>query len=566
MAPYQYRPVIKNSGWLSIALRKSVLLGFLFVAFAVAVGVAVLTALSSINSGFVAINGDKFNILGRSQSQSLLWTSLPSFILRLSAVYWDAIVAAHTDRQPYIELSKGDASPKKSIMLDYRTQFLPVRWLTALRKKHFLTGIILFLALLLSIVVTPLSANMMTPGVRVTDTAGKVLVQTAYNDNNLNATMDWKPIYDTISSASIWGGDSYSWTTTKYSFSAYKVPQASVNAKVVTIGYSADLNCRELIQYNASTQIISEASPRAGKLSISGTDRGCDISHEFTVSTVSRIYMHGSATLNCSVASGELRLVFTSGMSSENSQTLLTNMSVVSCIPRYSTTKGQLSFASGNTRDISFIETESPVYSRPTNITVFEMNVFLGSAISFGQASEWSTDSFCSIILYMNKKKNESNMLDVSMLQESIKSLFTTVYVTATAMNSFNNLPAPLPIDAMLSESQNRLFIVPWIASLTMFVLLACFVCTIFIWLSTKQATILAEEPSGILSAAALLHGSDAMNTLYDAVVKEPGYDGHFVKRANEIFELEKAFCFVSDNGGIAKVEVSGLTKRKETN
>lgn len=565
MAPHQYRSVVKNGGWLSIALRTAALVGFLLVTLILVVGVAGLTALSSIHSGFVAINGNKIMILGRSRSQSLLWTSLPTFILRVAAVYWDAIVAAHADRQPYVELSKGNACPKKSIMLDYRTRFLPLRWIAALRNKHFLTGVTMFLALVLSIAITPLSANMITPGIRVTETAGKVLVQTVYNDNSLNATMDWKPIYDRISSTSIYGGDSYPWTTTEYTFPAYTVLQASVDATVKSTGYSAELDCREIAQYDVSTRIISKASPRAGKLSISATDRGCDISQEFTVSTESRIYMYGSAKVDCSVASGDTRLVFTSGASSETSQTLLSNMSLISCIPKYSTTKGKLSFAFENTKDLTFQETESPVYGRPTNITVFEWNVFLGSAISFGQASEWSTNSFCSTILYMNKKKNEAKMLDPGFLQNSIKSLFTTVYLTATAMNSFSNLPTPSSVDAILSESQNRLFVVPWIAILTMLVLLACFVSTIFIWLSAKKATVLVEEPGGVTSSAALLYGGGVMHNLVKRVVEEPGYDGRFVEKADAMFELDEATCHVNNDGGDPKVDIYGLKRRESS-
>lgn len=72
----------------------------------------------------------------------------------------------------------------------------------------------------------------------------------------------------------------------------------------------------------------------------------------------------------------------------------------------------------------------------------------------------------------MNQKKNEEKMLDTGLLQDSIKSLFTTLYLTATAMNAFSRLLSPSPIDAIFSESQNRLFIVSWIAILTMLVLL----------------------------------------------------------------------------------------------
>lgn len=59
MTPQQYRPVTKNGGWLSFALRKSSLLGSLFLALTLIVGIAGLAALSLTYSGFVAVNGDK---------------------------------------------------------------------------------------------------------------------------------------------------------------------------------------------------------------------------------------------------------------------------------------------------------------------------------------------------------------------------------------------------------------------------------------------------------------------------------------------------------------------------
>jgi hypothetical protein len=562
MIPHQYQSVMKTNGWLSRALGGPALFGFLFLVLALIFGIAGLTAVSSIRSGFVAINDDRLSILGRSRSQSLLWTSLPTFIFRLSAIYWDAIVAAHADRQPYVELSKGKASPKKSIMLDYRTKLLPVKWFAALRNKHFLTGLTLLLALLLSIAITPLSANMITPGIRVTNTIGSALVQTAYNDNGLNYSTDWKPVYDRVSSTTLYGGDLYPWTTTQYAFPAYSVTRASANVAIKTNGYSADLDCQQITRYDISTRIINETSPRTGKLSISGTDRGCDISQEFSVSSASRIYMHGTSKIECSVASGESRFIFTAGASSETSQTLLSNVSFISCIARYSTTKGKLSFSSSSIKNLTFIATEPPVYQRPTNWTVFEPNIFLASAISFGQASEWSTDSFCSTVLYMNKKKNVAKMLDPGTLLESIKTLFTSVYLTATAMNSFGHLSTPSSTEAILSESQNRLFIVPWIAVLTIIVLLACFICTVLIWVSTKRDILLMEEPNGIVSAAGILHGSDVMENLIKKVVEDDGYDGCFVKKANEMFELDKATCFVNTSGSRPNVEISGLERR----
>lgn len=45
-----------------------------------------------------------------------------------------------------------------------------------------------------------------------------------------------------------------------------------------------------------------------------------------------------------------------------------------------------------------------------------------------------------------------------------------------------------------------------------------------------KKATVLTEEPGEVASSAVLLHGGGVMENIVKMVVKEPRYDGRFVK------------------------------------
>jgi hypothetical protein len=516
------------------------------------VGILILTALSRRRSGFVAIEGDAFSALGSRWKLSLLWTSLPNFIFRLAAIYWDAIAAAFVDRQPYVELSKsptsGGVSLKKSILLDYRTVLAPWRWIAALKNRHKLIGLSILLGLVYSIAVVPLSASLMVPRIHMRESVTSILEATEYYEVGLNSTTDWNPVFDKVATVILYNGERYPWTDSEFAFSAFGLSgeqsRSSVPENITTItnGTSAYLDCREITDYQSS--VVSTVDI-LNRVSIRGTDRGCDFSQEFGVANTTPIYLETISERGCSLDAYQSRLVFTAGQYSDTSSFPLSNVTVISCIAGYATTQGRLTFSStSNTTGLSFQKTAERYMQRHQYADVIESNMFLSTDFSLNSA--WSTSHFGSIVLYLAKQKEPSTYLGSDILIENIRTVFTASYLTAAAINSFRPKSSPTLVSATVAQPQTRLFIVEGIAALSIAMLVLFLVFNALIWRSVQaNHTILVEEPQGLLSAAGLLHGSNVFDTLVDGNCTSETYDGRIVKLVESRYDVNRSLCVI---------------------
>jgi hypothetical protein len=552
----QYQPVRLNSnGWISIPIRPWSLSGFSLMAGVMLVGIIILTAFSQQRSGFVTIESDAFSALGSRWKLSLLWTSLPNFIFNLAAIYWDAIVAAFVDRQPYVELSKSPTtegvSLKKSILLDYRTEFTLWRWVAALKNRHILIGLSILLGLVYSIIAVPLSAGLMVPRIHIQESEMSILEVTGYNEVGLNSTTDWKPVFDKVATVTLYNGERYPWTNDEFAFPTFVLPggrsHSSLPRNVTTTanGTSAYLDCKAISDYRSSVVSTVDILTR---VSIQGNDRGCDFLQEFGIANTTSIYLETTTVRSCSLDAYQSRLVFTAGEYSDTTSFPLSNVTVISCIAGYATAKGRLTFSSvSNTTGLSFEKTGERYIQRHQYADVIESNMFLSTEFSLNSA--WSTSHFGSIVLYLAKEKEPSAYLASDILIENIRTVFTASYLTAAAMNSFRPKANPAFVSAAVSQTQTRLFIVEWIAALSIAILGLCLTFNVFIWRSVQgNHSILVEEPQGLLSAAGLLHGSNIFDALVGNYCTPEAYDRQFVKSVERRYDVNRSLCVIDRN------------------
>ena len=513
-------------GWLNSCLRWYSLLPFFTLELALLVTVIALTVVSHKKHGFVTIptqnitsssssdqsstNAEGFNV---SWDLGVLWTSLPNFVFSLFGAYWAWIAGAIAERQPYVELrNESGADAKRSVLLDYRVTASIWRWWGAFRNKHYMVGATALLAVFLSYAVAPFAARLFVPQVVAVSKPLPVLYNEALNSDNINSTLDWRPVLDTVAASLLHHGNNLPWTDNEHAFLPYSTASrlaTGTDMAANTTAYSAYLNCELIDDYT----ITSRPDSDAWTVQVSGTDRGCSFKQNFDVTDSQKIYFKTTVTLDCSSQACYSRFVFTSGTFSDSATNKLDDISVISCASGYQQVSGTLRVTplTGPPVIRSFVETGDPDTGRPTLWRVFEQNIL--GPVSFNPQAEWSTTDMGSLILYYAEILSPSDSLGSSTLMEAIRSVFTAIYLNAIAIHGFDPLSEPETGTGTAFVPTTRLFVVPWVSYIVLpsLTITLCFVVFVFFRLRDNPS-ILAEEPEGLLSMAGILESSQLLS------------------------------------------------------
>lgn len=541
-------------GWVSIVLRPLTLFGFVFLVTSIILGILALIVLSRQRSGFVAISSDSSFILGSSLELNLLWTTLPGIVLRLTAMYWDAIVAAFVDRQPYVELSRTSETHgvpfRKSVLLDYRTTFSFIRWRAAFKNRHILIGLAIILALIFSTFATPLASGFIVPRPVALTSAISLIAATEYDPLGLNTTTNWKPVFDKVSTVVLYNGDAYPWTNDNFAFPAFARPSggaitsSQANITTLTNGTTADVDCVDVTNYQASVRSVTAGIMT--RIALTGNDRGCAFDYDFGTANTTEIHLE---TFQAKCSSGleayKGRLIFVAGRHDSTSAFPLVDLSVISCKAIYSTAEGHLTFSTTtNVTDMIFEKTKASFAGGHPRADIIEFNLFLSADFSLN--APWSTSHFGSNVLYLAMQKEPSAYLGVDTLISCIERVFKATYITASAMYSFPPNSNPGLVTATLSVPQTRLFVIEWLAGVSIAMLVLCLIFAVLIWIVVQRnSTMLDEEPQGLLSAAGLLHGSDIFGKLVDGRCRTELFDGQLVKFVSGRYDVDKSTCIL---------------------
>ncbi|KAH8594242.1 hypothetical protein B0O99DRAFT_652834 [Bisporella sp. PMI_857] len=298
-----------------------------------------------------------------------------------------------------------------------------------------------------------------------------------------------------------------------------------------TAAYSAKVNCSSLTDY----QLNLEASnlPNQDHIFITANDRGYDISQDFGVAEVQKVYFKMSSKVDCGAGVLNSRLIFTSRMYSASSPALLSNISVISCITGYRATTGLLTISKQGTNYVPTISslTLSGTLDN-TRLAMwrgFEQSIL--SPTSFNIQSDWSTSMFGSLVLYCAQNISPEDYLSSNILMHSISDIFTAVYLTGAAMYDFAPLSSQETTAGALLAPTLRLFVVSLVAYVVLIVVFATAISAISIVFYVRtRPSILTAEPTGLLSYAGILQGSPLMKILRQACI-EPDFDGRLVKQ-----------------------------------
>ncbi|TKA80724.1 hypothetical protein B0A49_01141 [Cryomyces minteri] len=533
-----------------------------------------LDVFSNRHSGFTtvqlpSISQNTSSISNFIWSRGLLWTSLPSFLMTLYRLMWESAVSGSVDRQPFVELKREKgASPRLSILLDYRAYPSLYTWAIAFRNGHFLLGFCILLSLLLSIAVVPLSAHLCATAVVLANTTVPAKLTTSFNDSAFTSRTDLLPVFGLASASSLYGGNPPAWASKEFAFQAFSIEATqppNINVTVGETAYSAYLDCSVLTasDYTAS---FTRQTADGGTLAVKATDRGCSVANSLAVSNLTSTYVQTWSTIDCAAKAGYSRPGVLAGLYAADSPDLLSNFTIISCIPSYWMTSGLLSANMGSAQApsvISFAYNDSDVHStRPDAMwRIFENG--LHEAITIDSTSKFSTTEFGRLIYIAATQSDSDSPLSPRVLSDATARIFNSIYATLAATVLFQPAASPTGVQGIYSANTTRLVIVSSVAYTIAAALFAILLCTVGITVyAHTHPSVLFEEPVGLLSYAGMLDQSD-VSELAAGVRNRSDYSGGLTKTVVEENELGNTRCRALGNSArTQRIVVEGLRAR----
>lgn len=487
-----------------------------FTQLSVIAGMIALTVLSHRNSGFVDVPDPPKIFAGHPMlektlwSGGFLWTFVPTLLITLYGKLWDSVVSASADRQPYVELKKETGAPGNlTILLEYRSCNSFTVWFTAFCRGHVVLGFCLFLSLLMSLMVVPLSSYFITDAVVSKNTTVLATLTTHFNETAFNEKSDLRTVMDSVSATLLQSGSPPPWTDLEYGFQSFSPLHDPGVANITTdvLGYSGYLDCNIIAESGYSFNATKN------ELSVSITDRGCPMSHILDMTNAGYTYFMESWTMtDCGYNGKYSRLGLLSGIypSDETlNSSYPSNVSFISCIPSYWVTPGSLTviFGVGRSPIInSFLRTGTP-YELPFGArSLFEWS--LQMVVGFDIQSSIYTSDFGLHVLRLAIKANSTWPLQPEVLSNSTSILFTSIFAALSSTILLQQSDIPSNTTGIRTASTTRLIVILPVACILIVLVATMAALTGFLYHESLKKSILLEEPVGLLSYASILYGS----------------------------------------------------------
>jgi hypothetical protein len=527
--------------------------------------------LSKENNGFATIPGTvplgvnnsfvQVSIKTPSTAYGLLWTTLPAFIMSCYGALWQMLVEVSGVRYPFVALLKdGGRSARKTILLDYRFDGGFWGLCKMRRNKHWAFLLATLLQLALTLVITPLSSHVYESKSTTSTSSVPVDFPTTYNADAVDSLSNLIGPLAIASAITTYGSTPPPWMDLLYAYPPFTANfPANGTVSVQTTAYSASLDCRVL-----GPSDYSSKAQNNNVTSITLSDRGCTATPLIQPSEDAIIYSTVWTEQSCSANAGSARL----GLLAASVGQQLSELSVISCVPYYWTSNGTLevSLRTNSTPLVSSYENKTPwTSSRPAYADAFENELSLYAVVD--PTKELSTNQFGTLIYQYSLAKNPNNPLDSTTLMNGTQNLFASIHA-ALAVNKLFVPGASIKGTGNLSQSVMKLYTIPT----TCIILIAAIVLHTIsnIWLFAKarqNASILTEEPTGLLSAAAMTYDSrnigalaprgDGVQDFIEQFRAQYGGIEEIHEKALKDYEVNDSKCYYDRNLGVIRVNLN---------
>lgn len=555
------RLITEWKGWKSWKTKPPWLIFLLLITLSFISIIVTLDVISRKNSGFVRLSNPP-SIFTRDPeleraiwSQGVLYTAVPAFIMTIYRTMWEAAVTSFADQQPYIELKKSGGGPAQTtILLDYRSQPYFMSCILAVRNKHFLLAACMFSSVVLALLVVPLASFLFTTAPFSSNATFPLLFQTELSMDGIIGNYpnypDLRLSLDSAAAMHIQDARRPPWTDGEYAFTEF-VPLTDVgtgNVTVDTTAYSIQSNCVHFSQsqYEMTSLTPDQTAIPALTLSITAIDRGCMISNDINIAfdngppgDIIRVW----GTSSCGANAGWSRFSVLTA-SYKNESLGITDLNLMSCAPTYQLTIGALNATTDSTSTSppilrSFVPINSSIIRLPDPVWEFFENGIHDPGCYDPQSNVVSNSEFARYVYLISTlisssptnatENSTSSPLLPANIMAAAGALFSTTFAVFASTTLFQPTENPLNGNGIYQMSETRMIVVTPMAYVIVSILSVIAILNALLFLHVRQESILCEEPVGLLSVAALLHGSD-VSKLAGEIVERDGYSGKILE------------------------------------
>ena len=525
--------------------------------FSILVVITTLWALSTKYNGFAEVPDTPASIVVGSTDRrerllwiySLLWTFLPAFIVTMCGNLFNVALQALKDTQPMIELrQQGNASSRNSsapgriasflspfqktntlprieekakakhtILLDYNRDWFPfVDSYHAYHNKHYLISACTVVKWLFA-AIGPLAAAIISVGNVSSSKAIEVTTSTQFdpfkNESSSRLAMD------SASAILLNGATPHPWSTELYSvtpFSVHSDLPGNLTADADT--YSGTLNC-VLIDIDSLVSAGNVTVDYQNITTFTFVDREC-IASPYIVVTPLPPQFALTYYQNCSYETLEMRLILMTGNYDPTSEYLLSNVSVLSCVPMFHHLTARVSVPVGTNglENTGHILNIVPLFNVGANpywpAFVHEWVQKLPDLVLGDPDQVLEADNFGFMTYQYAMKLNETTNL-----ARAMNHTFSVLYATFATVSTYDALPKNITSTGMLSRPVNRLFVVFLPATIVTVVVALSLLVTIWIAFHAYRCReTLKEHTDLILGHAILLQENEGVNDYIKAV------------------------------------------------
>ncbi|KAK5745336.1 hypothetical protein LTR17_001497 [Elasticomyces elasticus] len=560
----------RRKPWRSFMLRIPMLIVVGLLQLGLICSLAVLGNLSKRHSGFVKVDKQYAMNVGLNSHEAqgsldlaFLWTTVPTLLMTLVALFWASIVTAYACEAPMMSLKAG-APMHQTVLLDYRRYPACYVYIRAWKNGHILLGCCLLSAFVASVFLGPLAAHMfqvITPSIERYIALSQ---RGVYNDSRLTPAIDYSPVIGLVSAVRVYHGNWPHYTDGIHAVPRHALPDLeaeipnTTEVSINTTAYSATLSCQIVQDYSMSSN--SEGDGRA-TVALGANDRGCEIFLKVGVGPGTPILLKTGTNADCTDTAGYSRIAFLAGFYSASAAYLLDSMSVISCMPNYTTTMGTALFPPDFSSLTFHPQPESEADARPAGWKQFEDALIALSNIGNNNSPDF-TSQFGSLMLEMIRTEDPSNVLDAGRLMDAASTAFSSAYAVFTGIHLFEVDQAERRVPGRIRLFEVRLASVPWSVYTSIVILALMFVLSVWMNIVVNAKTPrLAEEPRGLLSAASVLYMSNLAELLEDEEWRS-AYNGRLYEWLQKKYILGQERCTWTVDGTI---QVYNLVHRSRT-
>ncbi|KAM6527678.1 hypothetical protein FALCPG4_008727 [Fusarium falciforme] len=473
-------------------------------------------------------------------SSSIVWATVPAWIISAYSSLWSAMLEALKKVQPTLELDRPNSTrrssavvweawkqnllsifgrksnprpttartrstAKRTLLLDYG-EWPVLNGFKAIKQGHVLLGIGMLLRVALW------TASGLSAAIFAVAQVPRETETGLYSDKFFDEWLGWyegkganysssTPALEMVSATVVRGAQNYSWTTETHSFLPYFPTEknATGNYTFDTESYWATVECNaeteeDLVRAGAITLALEDDDEYdSAQVQMRFNSGGCDISKWFNLFNSTLKYAKSWSVVDCGGAAGRMRIGMFTGTYNASERFRLSNLTVITCKP--------MLYRSNATLEVSL--SNNPSIAKVLNFTQHDQEQFWPDFAQiwikeidlysvFDPKAYLDMDSFARLVV-----SHSSNDLTLDTIpgKEKLLSSFKIVfqaffanYISLQAYSSAKNVT----ITGKMSRLQFRLFVVrsPAFAVVGILATVFCVTLILLVHLRENRASI----------------------------------------------------------------------------